>query len=554
MKIDGKEYNSYLLDNDYTIKRRLAFLNNTIPDFIYMEKTNEKNNEYISISLIKKIQETDIDSLEKIKELNDKYFYLSLLDLLCLWCYIKYKGSFPSGNSTDFYTFTLFIEKYKIRAIYIENEMPFFLKKIKEKINSIKQTVESELKILDYFDKLKEVESTNLEVTKIKKEYVYTVNIDSCTFFDSINLSNDVPFATLKDFYKIYKGFKPLTKWIFLNDDLNIDRSSIQNKEQKDIIALKVSNVKNTPLMKENELNILDELDLENYEKEIENNEKKLQSIKEEVYNNVYITFKSSWDEYLEEKLKKQKIESREKQRLKLLEIAMNKDKEEKSQLELQSERKEETRSIRVKRKGVKETEITEEERERKERERKERDELKKQEEEKLKKTIDEEKDMERRKIELELEETIKLKRKEYKMYILIETNVSDKETQLNDKETLQRVLSCFTVPVNLLKQGVEKQIQSEFYIPQQSVDFPILKDMFFNNNLFNKFLQLDERLSIYKYKKNMYFYFIPDITEAKTKYIACSLIQKKVEKIPSKLSVVSYYLQLKILRCSNQK
>ena len=74
-------------------------------------------------------------------------------------------------------------------------------------INSIKQTVESELKILDYFDKLKEVESTNLEVTKIKKEYVYTVNIDSCTFFDSINLSNDVPFATLKDFYKIYKGF-----------------------------------------------------------------------------------------------------------------------------------------------------------------------------------------------------------------------------------------------------------------------------------------------------------------------------------------------------------
>ena len=562
MKIDGKEYNSYLLDNDYTIKRRLAFLNNTIPDFIYMEKTNEKNNEYISISLIKKIQETDIDSLEKIKELNDKYFYLSLLDLLCLWCYIKYKGSFPSGNSTDFYTFTLFIEKYKIRAIYIENEMPFFLKKIKEKINSIKQTVESELKILDYFDKLKEVESTNLEVTKIKKEYVYTVNIDSCTFFDSINLSNDVPFATLKDFYKIYKGFKPLTKWIFLNDDLNIDRSSIQNKEQKDIIALKVSNVKNTPLMKENELNILDELDLENYEKEIENNEKKLQSIKEEVYNNVYITFKSSWDEYLEEKLKKQKIESREKQRLKLLEIAMNKDKEEKSQLELQSERKEETRSIRVKRKGVKETEITEEERERKERERKERDELKKQEEEKLKKTIDEEKDMERRKIELELEETIKLKRKEYKMYILIETNVSDKETQLNDKETLQRVLSCFTVPVNLLKQGVEKQIQSEFYIPQQSVDFPILKDMFFNNNLFNKFLQLDERLSIYKYKKNMYFYFIPDITEAKTKYIACSLIQKKVEKIdtkiiaknPSKLSVGSYYLQLKILRCSNQK
>lgn len=550
MKIDGKEYTSYLLDNDYTIKRRLAFSNNTIPDFIYIEKIDEKYTEYTSINLIKKIQEININSLEKLKELNDKYFYLSLLDLMCLFCYIKYKGNIPSGNNVDFFVFTTFLEKYEIKSDYIENEMPIFLKKVKDKINNIKQTVESEIKILDYFDKLKGVESTNLEVTKIKKEYVYTVNIDSCTFFDSINLSNDIPFAALKDFYKIYKGFKPLTKWIFLNDDLNLDRSSNQNKEQKDIITLKVSNVKNTPLMKENELNILDELDLENYEKEKEENEKKLQTIKEEVYNNVYISFKSSWDEYLEEKLKKQKIESREKQRLKLLQIALNENKENKLELET----KEESSLMKIKRKGIKEKEISEESREKKE--------LKKQQEEREKKIIDEEKELERRKIELELEETIKLKRKEYKMYILIETNVNDKELQLNDKEILQRVLSCFTVPVKLLKQGVEKQIQSEFYIPQQSVEFPILKDMFFNNNLFNKFLQLDERLSIYKYKKNMYFYFIPDINEAKTKYIACSLIQKKVEKIdtkiiaknPNKLSVGSYYLQLKILRCINQK
>ena len=88
-----------------------------------------------------------------------------------------------------------------------------------------------------------------------KKEYIYTVNIDSCSFFDSINLSNDIPFATLKDFYKIYKGFKPLTKWIFLNDDLNIGitgRSDSTGKItgidslEKDVISLKVSNIKNT--------------------------------------------------------------------------------------------------------------------------------------------------------------------------------------------------------------------------------------------------------------------------------------------------------------------
>ena len=563
MKIDGKDFKSYILDNEYTIKRRMAFLNNTIPEFLYLEKLVsdkkiKKDEEYRSINLIKNIQESNISSLNKIKELNDKYFFVSFLDLLCLWCYIKYKGSFPSGDNVDFYEFTSYIEKNNIRSEYIENEIPFFLKKIKDRINDIKTTVENEVKILNFFDNLKQVDSTNLEVTKIKKEYIYTVNIDSCSFFDSINLSNDIPFAALKDFYKIYKGFKPLTKWIFLNDDLNIDSrresrlGGIESSE-KDIISLKVSNIKNTPLMKENESNILDEIDIEKYQEEMQENEKKLQSIKEEIYSNVYITFKSSWDEYLEEKLKKQKIESKEKQRLKLLEIALKNISQSKT-----TEESDDVSEKRIKRKlKGKETEQKE-----REEEKKEKEEQKQKEKEKMSKILEEEKEMEKRKIELELEETIKQKKKEYKMHILVESKVSDKEGQLNEKDILDRVLSCFTVPVKLLKEGVEKQIQSEFYIPQQLIDFPILKDMFFNNSLFKKFLQLDERLSIYKYKKNMYFYYIPDSNEAKTNYIACSLIQKKVDKIdtkiiaknPKKLSVGSYYLQLKIIRCLNLK
>ena len=85
MKIDGKEFKSYILDNEYTIKRRFAILDNIIPEFIYIEKNIDAEditkNEYKTINLIKKIQDSDINSLDKIKDLNDKYFYLSLLDL-----------------------------------------------------------------------------------------------------------------------------------------------------------------------------------------------------------------------------------------------------------------------------------------------------------------------------------------------------------------------------------------------------------------------------------------------------------------------------------------
>ena len=56
-------------------------------------------------------------------------------------------------------------------------------------------------------------------------------------------------------------------------------------------------------------------------------------------------------------------------------------------------------------------------------------------------------------------------------------------------QEKADELLNNKEVNMSYLPDGVEKQIQSEFYIPQQLIDFPILKDMFFNNNLFKKFI-----------------------------------------------------------------
>jgi hypothetical protein len=550
MKIDGNKFKTYLLDNEFTIKRRFANLNNVISDFINLEiKSNEPEIEYESTNLIKIINKYTINELDKLNEINNKYFHLSMLDLMCLWCYVKYKSKIPSTDNSDFYYLSSYIEKNNIMLDHIENNMSYFLKKIKDKLDYTNSTVVNEKQILEYFDKIEEVHSSDLIITKIKKEYVYTVNVDSCNFFDSINLSNNIPFASLKDFYKIFKGFKPLTKWIFLNDDLNIKDTRSTGAVEKEIITLKVSSLKNTPL-KDQEDKFIENKNL---------NEKKNQDFKDQIYNNVYITFKSSWDEYLEEKKLKEKIEMKDKQKIKLLELTSKKMEKEKEQ-----EKEKEKEKEKVKRKITKTTSKNEIENEelkaKKEKEKEVRELKKKEKEEILKKQLDEEKELEKRKIELELEETIKQKKKEYKMYILIESELGDKKGELNEKELLERVLSCFTVPVKLLKEGVEKQVQSEFLMPKQLIDFPIFKDMFLNNFLYRKFLQIDERLSIYKYKKNMYFYFISDENESKNNYIACSLIQRKVEKSdtkiiakdPKNLTVGSYYILLKILRSNN--
>jgi hypothetical protein len=537
MKIDGKEFKTYLLDNEFTIKRRFAKLNNVIPDFIHFELvTNFPENEYESKNLVKIIKESNINEIENVFKINEKHFFLTTVDFICLWCYVKYKSSIPPVSSPDFFMLNEFLDKHNVLLDHIDNNMSYFLKKIKDKLEYLNESVENEVKLSDYFDKIKETDSSDLEVTKIKKEYVYTINVDSCNFFDSINLSNDIPFVSFKEFYKVFKDFKPLTKWIFLNDDLNIKDSRNKSISEKDIITLKVSNMRNTPILKELE----SELKSNEKEQIVELKEKKIQDMKDEMYSNVYITFKSSWDEYLEEKKQKEKKELREKQQLKLINIASEKEKE---------------KEKIIRRKGKDQ----QEDKEKREEKRREREELLKKQEEEEK----QEKELEKRRIEMELEETIKQKKKEYKMFILIETNITDnKDGELKENEMLQRVLSSFSIPVKLLKEGVEKQIQSEFLIPNQIIDFPIIKDMFFNNLIFKKFLQLDERLSIYKYKRNMYFYFIPDINDNKSNYIGCSMTQKKIEKMdtkiiakdPSKLTLGSYYIELKILRCLNLK
>ena len=525
MKIDDKEFKTYLLDNIFSIKRRFSRLSSVIPDFIYLEQVDKNVNvlesNYKSINLIDVIKKSKITDIENVYKTNEKYFSLSVIDFVSLWSYVKYKA-LPEITNPDFYYISDFLENHNSKLDYVENNMSYFLKKIKDKMDYINETVPNETDILEKFDKLDSVNATNLEILKIKKQFIYTVNVDSCQFFDSIKLSNDIPFCILKDFYKLFRGFKPLTKWIFLSDEI-LD---------KETILLKVSTRKDTPIFNESEL-LNENISID------KNIEIKKQELKDEVYSNVYISFKSSWDEYLEEKKEKEKRELKEKQQLKLIEIVSEKD-DEKSEKQIK-------RKIK---KGQEESEEKQAEREKKREEKRKQEEL-------LKKQEEEENELEKRRIELELEETIKLKKKEYKMYITIEIN---KDSDMSEKELLDRVLSCFTIPVNLLKDGEEKHIQSEFLIPQQLVDFPIFKDMLFNNLIFKKFLQLDERLSIHKYKRNIYFYFISDYNENKQNYIACSMFQNKVEKTdtkiiakdPRNLTVGSNYIQLKILRCNN--
>lgn len=425
---------------------------------------------------------------------------MNILDFGALWCSIKYDSKIPHFTNEGYFSLDELLTQNNVTMNYLENHIPMYLKTLKKKIDNSKESIVFETKIIENFENYEQSNTTKLEITKIKKEFIYKTKSDAFLFYDSIKLNDEVPFVVLHDFYKIQKEFRPVTKWIFLNDEFKYG-----SNKSKDILLMKVLN-KN--LVKPNE------------------------KYKDENYTTVILRFESAWEEYLSNKKEKELREEKLKQKLKQIDIGTD-DKSKKEQ--------------KIKRKGVAS------DKEKKERNQEEI------EREKERRSADEEKiNFEKKLIEFEKEENIKTLKTENKVYMYIENDVN---CEISEEELLQRIFSSFSINMELVKDGKETQIQSEFLLPNQIIDFPIFQDMMFNNPILKQYFQLDERLSLQKTKKNLYFYFISDSSETKQNYIACSLMQKKIEKTDTKImskDVVNLksgtpYLILKILRCNSR-
>ena len=509
MKIDGKTFKIYSLDNIHSIKRRYAFTHyKVIPEFIYLKQIQNGNEidgsfetEYESINIVSAIQKANISDIKNVYELNQKYFKMNILDFGALWCSIKFDNKIPHFTNVGYFSLDELLTKNNANMNYLENHIPFYLKKLKQKIDNSKETITHEIKILEGFEKYEQSITTKLDFTKIKKEFVYKTKSDAFLFYDSIKLNDEVPFVVLHDFYKIQNEFIPVTKWIFLNEEFKYG-----SNRGKDILVLKVLNKKSVKT------------------------EKSVSENKDANYTTVILKFESVWDEYLSSKKEKEEQDEKLKQKLKQIDIGAKKtlDKEPK-----------------IKRKGV--SEKQEEKKEEKEEKKKSQNDIEK-----------EKRDFEKSLLEFEKEEHIKTLKSDNKVYIYIENDIN---SEITEEELLQRVFSSFTIDMELVRQGKETQIQSEFLLPNQTIDFPIFQDMMFNNPILKQYFQLDERLSLQKTKKNLYFYFIPDPSETRQNYIACSLMQKKIEKTDTKimskditnLKPGTPYLILKIIRCNSR-
>jgi hypothetical protein len=243
MLVNDKEIEVFDNDTEVTINERIAAEFDTIPEYLY-----KSSNEVVFLP-IKAKETTDFDDYLKIWK---EYFYnVNMIDAIKIWL-IEHKNSIGDFDMIQ-YENTLendYNSKFKINDfIRYPNQINEFINKINVKIQKNKKKTKNFIDIYKKLKKLKSIQHTPFK--KERSEYKFITNIKDVsiqTVFANIRCTEDAPFSTFDNIYKVFKGFHPLSveEWsissktsiivkLFLNKEKYLDPRNRILSDLKDI-------------------------------------------------------------------------------------------------------------------------------------------------------------------------------------------------------------------------------------------------------------------------------------------------------------------------------
>ena len=239
VKINNKEFKIYDLDNLNSIKSRISADLNTLPEYLInfdfnIEDMNSKSNIMV-LDLL--------DILKKTKSFSEFY--------------TNYKESIGSINISKIIEMFIFynenlgkkqLENYLV--LLIKNDISQVLKENttdidrilvnkKESVELIKKQISNNIKnskkntkILEEFENVKlDNTYTNFELEIHKFELILDMkNISILDIFNSIKLSEDIPFAYCNNFYKILKKNETCEDWSYDFQDILVLKFNLGKK------------------------------------------------------------------------------------------------------------------------------------------------------------------------------------------------------------------------------------------------------------------------------------------------------------------------------------
>ena len=240
VRINGKKFKIYELDNIYSIKSRLASTMNTLESYLYfpnditdVELRNKKGKIIVEdlLSEIKDSAEKNTSVVDLVKNIQSKVGnikYNKGKDIIKLW--LAYNKTLKNDvNIQGKLPLDLIGEELQKSKIYVTKtiihsdwkEIQKQLSYTENRINNNKKEVQKTLKLFSEYDKIEDSSaSTEFEIENI--QFILTLKENGLSLlelFNSIHLNSNVPFCTTQNFYKILQEFIPPEEWTVSSDD-----------------------------------------------------------------------------------------------------------------------------------------------------------------------------------------------------------------------------------------------------------------------------------------------------------------------------------------------
>jgi hypothetical protein len=260
VRVNGKKFKIYELDNNNSFKSRLAATMNTLESFLYFQNSipdsdlrNKKNN-IIVTDLLSEIKSSASINGSIIQLINDiqarvgKTKYNKGKEIVKLWLAynkplqkdVKIQGNLPLDTIGDvLQKNNIYITGRQIRPDW--SQIKNVKKYLEARINSNKENTLNTLAVFKEFANIDDsAASTEFEIEHV--HFILTLDVKNLSLleiFNTIELNTSVPFATTMDFYKISQEFIPPEEWADSSEE-----SLILQVSQKKFISTS-SNISN---------------------------------------------------------------------------------------------------------------------------------------------------------------------------------------------------------------------------------------------------------------------------------------------------------------------
>jgi len=243
--INNKEFPIYDLDNKETILNRIASNLNTLKKFLYFpngEPDKFDTNDEIKVEDIFQIIKDSDDFETMYNYVKDKHKDISLDEIIKI--FIIYNKSIYDvivnlrNNELESYIYyfneqiqTVLGDKNIDIAPIIQN-ISTYKREYTTNINKNIKKVTEEVDVFKKFKNKKGIpyEPFELEVKYFEMKIENKLNLSILEIFNNIKLTEEVPFASCLDFYKIRQNHIPHKDWIKMSDDIILKVLENKNK------------------------------------------------------------------------------------------------------------------------------------------------------------------------------------------------------------------------------------------------------------------------------------------------------------------------------------